>query len=197
MHPEQAVRRIRLTVWNLEFAQSVGEDLVQLLAPHCERIEIAGSIRRRRLMVGDIELLCISRVIGSSSDMFGGVGAVGYALDTAIDELVTHGSILLKRRSMRGRCTYGRQNKLLTHVPTGIPVDVFAATQENWGMAQLVRTGPREWNIRVMSRFRALGMRGHAYGGVTNENGHETNCPSEESVFELLQWPYSPPARRK
>ncbi len=42
MHPEQAVRRIRLTVWNLELAQSVGEELVQMLALHCERIEIAG-----------------------------------------------------------------------------------------------------------------------------------------------------------
>ncbi len=57
----------------------------------------------------------------------------------------------------------------------------------------VVRTGPAAFNIRMMSRFRSLGMRGHAYGGVTGQAGETILCPTEAQVFELLGWPYLDP----
>ena len=182
---------------DIRYARVVAEDLVRLLEPYCERIEIAGSIRRERPMVGDIELLCVSRV-EHSPDLFGepSIGTGASALDEVLDDMVGVGNILAKRLNKRGLPTYGPKNKLLVHVPSGIPVDAFSASGENWGMSQLVRTGPSDFNVRVMARFKALGMKGHAYGGVTDQEGNEIDCPDEETVFRLLGWPWMPPEER-
>ncbi len=181
--------------WPLRDAEQVADDLVRLLAPRCERIQIAGSIRRKRPQVKDIELLCVSKA-WSSQDLFGGLATNGYELDLKLDELVADGSVLKKRPNKAGRYSYGEKNKLLTHVPSGIPVDIFSAPATNWGMALVVRTGPKEMNIRMMARFKEMGMRGHAYGGVTDQDGTEIECPSEAKVFELLGWRYVPPESR-
>ena len=170
-------------------AQAVAGELVHLLDPHCERLEVAGSVRRCRSDVHDVELLAIPKV-ARQLDLFGDVAEELSELDIYLDALVDSGSLLHRRPNKLGRYTYGPLNKLLVHVPTGIPVDVFSTTAENWGMALLVRTGPAEFNIRVMSRFRELGMRGHAYGGVTDQAGREITCPDEATVFELLGWAF-------
>ena len=60
----------------------------------------------------------------------------------------------------------------------------------------MVRTGPKDFNVRMMARFRELGMRGPAYGGVTDQEGNEIECPDEETVFRLLGWSWMPPERR-
>ena len=75
---------------------------------------------------------------------------------------------------------------------------------KNWGMAMVVRTGPADFNIRLMATFRQNGMRGHAYGGVTKLGPHgqegsgrvEVDCPDERTVFDLLDWPYREPWER-
>lgn len=45
----------------LEQAQRLAQQLVVDLEPACERIEVAGSIRRQRSQVKDIELVVIPR----------------------------------------------------------------------------------------------------------------------------------------
>jgi hypothetical protein len=39
-------------------ANAIAEDLVNQLRPHCSQIDIAGSIRRGRSTIGDIEIVC-------------------------------------------------------------------------------------------------------------------------------------------
>jgi len=102
---------------------------------------------------------------------------------------------LAMRLNKRGSRTYGPKNKLMVHLPSGMAVDIFSSTEENWGMALFVRTGPKEWNIRAMSRLRELGMQGHAYGGISRSDS-ELNCPDEETVFRYLGWSYVPPEER-
>ena len=53
----------------LDLAELVGQSVVKWLAGACEKIEIAGSIRRRETTIGDIEILAIPKVGGR--DMFG------------------------------------------------------------------------------------------------------------------------------
>lgn len=174
--------------WPLAEAEGVAQALVELLAPACERIQIAGSTRRRKATVGDIELLCIPLPLE---------GALFYhdSLDQLLRDRLMPEGVLVPSINKKGSQTYGRLNKLLLHTASQIGVDIFSATPENWGMALLVRTGPAEFNIRAMSRFRELGMRGHAYGGVDTPTGH-VSCPDEETVFRLLGWPPIPPEER-
>lgn len=173
-------------------ALAVAEELRTYLRPACERIEIAGSLRRRMAYVGDVELLCIPKP-------WHAVSALDPPWADALVERV-QGALasgrLAYRLNVKGSRVYGPRNKLLLDVASGIGVDIFSTTAENWGMALLVRTGPKEFNIRAMSRFRQLDMRGHAYGGVTDAEGLELVCPTEEEVFRLLGWGYVPPEGR-
>jgi len=171
-------------VMELMKARAIAEQLKNLLEPACDHIEIAGSIRRQKPEVGDIELLCIPRYVDGVDQLDRELGAL------AIQR------ILALRRNKRGSTTYGPKNKLMVHVPSGIGVDIFSCTEGNWGMALFVRTGPKEWNIRAMSRFRELGMQGHAYGGISLSDGSELNCLDEAIVFRYLGWAYIPPERR-
>jgi DNA polymerase/3'-5' exonuclease PolX len=171
-------------------AEAVAQELRAILGPACQQFEVAGSIRRRLPEVGDIELLCVPGPGGSQL-----LGACSL-LDQEILGLIETG-VLAYRLDQRGRRTFGPWNKYLVHRPSGIPLDIFSTTVQNWGMSLLVRTGPREWNIKVMSRFKALGMRGHAYGGVTDGHGSELTCPSESGVFKLLGWQFLEPESRR
>lgn len=45
----------------LEVAQAVAAALIHHLSPHTARIEVAGSIRRQKKEVGDVEIVCIPR----------------------------------------------------------------------------------------------------------------------------------------
>lgn len=162
------------------------------LLPWCDRIEIAGSIRRRKATVKDVELLVIPRA--ASRDLFGAVtgdSATAYLAEAVKD---AHGPWAL-RLSKAGYRTFGLENKLLTY--EGFPVDVFTSTPELWGMRLVVRTGPMEFNVRMMARFRQLGMRGHAYAGAVDDaEGNPIPCPTEENVFRLLRWNWIPPEER-
>ena len=174
----------------------VAEDLITLLRPACERIQVAGSIRRNKARVGDIELLAISKVAPAFITLGPDKTPLGFIhLEARVSELIAKG-ILDYRLNKLGRRTYGRLNKALVHTPSGIAVDLFSTRPEYWGMSLLVRTGSPEFNIRVFSRFKALGLKGHAYAGVEDLAGPYYACPTEEDVFRLLQWDYVPPENR-
>ena len=175
--------------WSLTEADKVAQGLISILRPSCRRVEVAGSLRRRAPTVGDIELLCVSKTGGNEA--LGGY----LQLDQEILALIDEG-ILTYRLNKRGHRNFGPKNKLMVHKPSGISVDIFSTTAHNWGMALMVRTGPKDWNIKVMSHLRRNGMKGHAYGGVTDQDGQELSCPTEQDVFRLLGWGFVTPENR-
>ncbi|MDP2952014.1 MAG: hypothetical protein Q8O76_01695, partial [Chloroflexota bacterium] len=124
------------TRFPLLHASAVARDLMELLEASCERLAIAGSIRRKKPDVGDIELLAIPR-LGQATDLWGkGLNPLeGVALlDHRVIQLIKMG-VLAYRLNVKGKKTFGPLNKLLVHIPSGIPVDLFSATAQNWGMA--------------------------------------------------------------
>lgn len=175
--------------WGYTEAEKLAQGLVSILRPACVRIEIAGSLRRNVPAVGDIEILYVSKDGGN--ELLGGFKLMKQEIEVLIDE-----GILTKRQNKLGRPTWGELNQYAVHVPSGIGVDFFGTTLENWGMSLLVRTGSKEFNQRVMQKFKRLGMSGHAYGGVTGTSGLDIPCPDEETVFELLGWNFIQPEHR-
>ena len=176
----------------LALAELVAEATVRMLQDSCERIEVAGSIRRRREDVGDVEILCIPRVGGV--DLFGQPVEGDTALDRRCKDLLDQG-FLEYRLNVDGERQYGPRNKYTVHTATGIGVDIFTTSCEQWGMALLVRTGPQSFCRAVMTQFQCLGLQGHAYGGVSRGE-RMLDCPDEQTVFDLLQWDYIPPELR-
>ncbi len=83
---------------------------------------------------------------------------------------------------------WGEKNKLAVHVASGVPVDLFAATEANWFNYLVCRTGPGESNIAIASAAKAMGWQWHPYGtGFSRPVGLGTEgraVASEREVFE-------------
>jgi DNA polymerase (family 10) len=175
----------------------VADLLVAHLAPYSRRIQVAGSIRRQKPMVGDVELLAIPDVV-TLRNLLGEVTSELDTLDQGIQRLIEAGFLAYRLNRAGHRAGYGPKNKLLLHVPSGIPVDVFCTTEERWAMSLVIRTGPAELNKRLAAVAQAHGMKAHAYGeGFTLADGSALACKSEEEVFAAVGWPYLPPEERK
>jgi len=168
----------------LNRARTIAEEIMGLLDGSCDRKEIAGSIRRRKPDVGDIEILCIPRFEGGAD-----------SLDRRVQGLMFQG-VLALRLNRLGRKVYGPKNKLMVHVPSGIGVDIFSTTEECWPVSLVVRTGGKQTNIRISMAAQERGYQFHAYGsGFSTANG-EIVCHSEQEVFEAVGLPYQAPEER-
>ncbi|MBA7464995.1 hypothetical protein ES707_00156 [subsurface metagenome] len=168
----------------LEKAKAIAEKIEAVLESSCERIVIAGSIRRQKTDVGDIELLVIPKYI-AGVDM----------LDAKIQTLI-HFDMLDYRLNKLGRKVYGPKNKLLLHRPSGIGVDIFSTTERCWPVALVVRTGGKQTNIRICMAAQARGYKFHAYGSGFSTPHGEIVCHSEQEVFEAVDLPYQRPEER-
>lgn len=180
-------------------AIAVSEELCAALAPVCERWAVAGSLRRGKAEVGDIEILFIPRFEKRRSGLFDSE-RVNLA-DERIESLRTGGT-LLQRLSIRGTPSWGAKNKLAIHVASGIPVDLFTATAENWFNYLVCRTGPAELNTRICCAAIARGWKWNPYGEGFSRGGPLSGereihaVASEQDVFEFAGLPFLPPERR-
>jgi DNA polymerase/3'-5' exonuclease PolX len=103
---------------------------VNELAPYCDRIAIAGSVRRQSVLCNDIEIVCtpkgVRAVYGQDVQLFG---------DTVIT--VNHSAtpkefieVVNRLQKSKGEAS-GRYTQRL--LPGGIKLDLFICTPDNWG----------------------------------------------------------------
>jgi len=112
------------------------------LAPYCEPdyCVIAGSLRRKKSTVGDIEIVAIPR--GIAPDMFGQPVLYEAATNKAIAEMIAAGAEVVKD---------GERYKQLA-LPEGIGLDLFLVIPPaQWGVKLLLGTGPVEFNAWVVT----------------------------------------------
>ena len=143
--PRGGKRRVPLAL-----ARAVAEEARARLAPACDRLEIAGSIRRARPDVGDVELVAVPRVTPGRPDLFGTpMGATDelHALATA---LLAQG-FLAHRPDRNGRWAFGEKLKRVVFRGAAgeLPLDLFAVTPPaQWGVIFTIRTGPGAFSTR-------------------------------------------------
>jgi DNA polymerase (family 10) len=166
-------------------ALAVADEFLAYLMPFCDRIAIAGSLRRRKPDVGDIEILYIpgTEEREDVSKLF--EKKTVNLVDEELASLVEEG-FLERRKNSLGREVYGEKNKLMRHVPSGIPVDLFAATTDNWWSLFVCRTGPAELNVHICSAAQAKGWKWKPYEGFTDEAGRIHYPKSEQEVFAFV-----------
>lgn len=177
-------------------ARAVADELSNELGMACHRIEIAGSLRRQRPTVGDIEIVYVPKIEerADPDDMF--ARRLVNIADGVIEQWERAG-VLDRRENSLGREMFGPKNKLMLHVATGIPVDLFSATVENWWNYLVCRTGPAELNEEICLSAKARGAKWNPYGlGFTLGNGDVRVMRSEEDVFEFVGLPYEKPEDR-
>ena len=163
----------------LEKAQEIARRYLDLLAPVCERIEIAGSIRRKKPLVGDIEIVAIPRTV-VSNDLFGNPGMSHSLLDDAVVELIPRGARLLKN---------GRRYKQIA-LPEGVNLDLFVVLPPaQWGVIFALRTGPGDfsrWIVTPRKRGGALPSNCRVKDGAVWCNGEVFPTPEEKDFLQLL-----------
>jgi DNA polymerase/3'-5' exonuclease PolX len=149
--------------------------------------------------VGDVEILYIPRFEDRRRDMFA-LSPANLA-DEAIEALLLTG-VLRKRPSKTKTFAWGVKNKLALH-RSGIPVDLFAATPENWFNYLVCRTGPADSNTRIAMEAQKRGWKWNPYGNGFSRGGVLAGPPeehvvrSERDVFEFVGLPYAEPEERK
>jgi DNA polymerase/3'-5' exonuclease PolX len=179
-------------------AAQVAREIRCLLETHCRRIEIAGSIRRRKPEVGDVEILAIPtfRKIVPPGEL-SLVHVEENVTETRVAELLKKG-ILEPRLKINGTKTMGPRVKLFTHIATGIPVDLFLCDEEGWVNNLVSRTGGKETNIAIASRAKARGWSWLPFGaGFQNQRSGEIHQPeTEEDVLGFVGLPPMKPEER-
>lgn len=173
-------------------ALQVARELCAGLTPHTERLIVAGSLRRRKAEVGDVELLYIPRYEGAD-DLFG--DEPHNMTEDYLETLVASG-VLAKRIGENGGTGWGAKNKLAVHVETGIAVDLFATTEDVWWNYLVCRTGPAESNMAIAQAAREKGWHWHPYGRGFSRGSELHWVQSEREVFDFVGLPYREPWER-
>lgn len=174
-------------------AIAVARELIVELAALCQagRLVVAGSLRRRRPEVGDLELVYIPQVIEAADpgDLFGKKVRTN-AVDLALEQLIEAGA-LERRLNSAGHPTWGKTNKLARHIATGLPVDFFAATPGNFFSLLVCRTGPVASNIIICQTAIEHGWRWDPYLGFVRKSlsrGESIEYYEPKSEAEVFTW---------
>jgi DNA polymerase/3'-5' exonuclease PolX len=181
-------------------AKAIAMDVVGTISDSCERIEIAGSIRRRKPLVKDIEIVFVPAFGPSRQrfDFFTDPAPINLA-EAKLARLVELG-LLVARPNVNGVPAWGPKNKLGIHCPSGMPVDLFTATPENFFNYLVCRTGGEQNNIRIAAAAKAMGWKWNPYGiGFSRIVGLKTEVramQSEREVFDFVGLPYLEPWQR-
>ena len=159
---------------NLALALRIAQTIQERLAPHCEQIAIAGSIRRARPVVGDIDLVLLPRP--------GQLAAI-------------KSRCAQKCRVVRD----GEQNCIYTlPLPDGaeVQLDIFIARPAisdllqsvpgNFGTLLLCRTGSKEHNIFLVEHAKRMNLRWNPYRDVMDGQGRVLASETEADVFRAL-----------
>lgn len=180
-----------------ESAMKVADELLAILSPLCEpeRCVVAGSLRRGKAEVSDVEILFVSKVgaVRPPGSLF---DETGILVDEALEKML--GVTLEKRASEAGTFAWGSKNKLARHIASGIAVDLFSTSEACWFNSLVMRTGGAETNKRLASEAQRRGRQWNVYGpGVKIlATGEVIQATSERHVFELIGVPYLEPHER-
>jgi len=174
---------------NLSSAQSIAERIAAELQPYCSRLEIAGSIRRRRPEVGDIDLVCLPK---SGPDL------------TAMLERCAVNATPLKK---------GDQYVVFT-LRNGFQLDLWIAhdggfgenpglfetelkrVPANWGMLLLARTGSAMHNVFLAQAAKRQGLHFNPHKGILR-GAQVIASSTEEEIFAALSLPFIRPEDRE
>ena len=158
-------------------ASQIAVELVSKLIPYCDKIEVAGSIRRGKGEVRDIDIVAIPNEEKMLDRGFFGI----HHVIGSLSETAPHGGAAYIAFS------YHRAS-----------VDLYLADASSWGTLLLIRTGSKEHNINLCTMARDRGWHLHASGeGLFDGSNRRIAGDTEAGIFAALGLPFIPPGRRE
>jgi DNA polymerase (family X) len=159
----------------LSFGLRVADELrIEFLAlPGIEKAEAAGSLRRGRETIGDLDLL-----------------VTGPGAGEALTQLVNHP----KTQEVLGQ---GQNKASVTYGLERVQVDVRALGAESFGAAMQYFTGSKEHNVALRTNAIKQGLTLNEYGLFSIDGNQRVAGSSEEEVYERLGYDWIPPELRE
>lgn len=156
----------------LSDALSAAEKLIDFFkkSPAVHRAEYAGSLRRRRETIGDIDILAVGSDHKAIIDHF----CTWHEITNIIARGETKSSVILK---------------------IGMQVDLRVLKDHEFGAAWHYFTGSKEHNVAIRDRAKKMGLKVNEYG-VFKKN-KKIAGKTEEEVFKAIKLPYIPPEIRE
>ncbi len=144
-------------------------NLIKMKAP-LEKISVAGSIRRKRETVKDIDILITSH---KPSEVMKVVTEL-----PLVEEVIAFG-----------------ETKTSVRLKGGLQMDVRVVEPESWGAALAYFTGSKAHNIRIRELALEKGLKINEYGVFRGEE--KIAGATEEEVYTILGLPFIPPELRE
>jgi DNA polymerase (family 10) len=166
---QQAGERVLLNA-AAEAAEEVVAELSAVTG--CARCTYAGSLRRMRETIGDIDILVAAEDSGPFMDAFTALPQTA--------EVIAHGA---KKTSVR--------------TTKGLQMDLRVLPPDAWGAGLQYFTGSKAHNIRVRTIAVHHGLKLSEYGLFEVESGDLVVSRTEEEVYGRLGLPWIPPALRE
>ncbi|MEA4882505.1 MAG: DNA polymerase/3'-5' exonuclease PolX [Clostridia bacterium] len=154
----------------IPLAERIVADLAA--AAGVERVSIAGSLRRRRDTVGDID------VVAAGSD--GGSAMKAFASIDVFREITAMG-----------------ETKATGVTEKGISCDLRVVSLEEYASALHHLTGSKEHNVRLRGVAGRRGLKINEYGVFRDGVAERLPVESEEELYALLEMDYIPPELRE
>jgi DNA polymerase (family X) len=159
----------------LPFARSVADELMEYLSatPGVEKVTAAGSLRRGRETVGDLDLL-----------------VTGPDPSPALDRFVQFPRVheVLGRGPNKASAKVGLE---------GIQVDVRALPAESFGAAMQYFTGSKDHNVALRQRALRMGLTLSEYGLFRIDTTERVASATEEEIYAALELDWIPPELRE
>jgi len=159
----------------LDFADQMVGELTAYLAqtPGVDRIEPAGSLRRRKETVGDVDIL----VTGSAPE----AALARFVEHPRVVEVLGHG-----------------ENKASVKIGhEGLQVDLRALAPESFGAAWQYFTGSKQHNISLRNRAVKMGFKLSEYGLFRAADEAPVASRTEEEIYRGLGLDWIPPELRE
>ena len=159
----------------LAVALDIAEDLVAQLGalPQVSRVDYAGSLRRMRDTVGDIDLL-----VAADEDPDSVMDS--FCTMPLVDRVLAHGS-----------------TKSSVVTTKGIQVDLRVVPAAVWGAALQYFTGSKAHNIRIRELAVRAGLKLSEYGLFRVDDNELLASSDEAEVYAKLGLPWIPPTLRE
>jgi DNA polymerase (family 10) len=166
----------------IDKAEAAAAELIAYIEKYgkgVDSITPAGSLRRGKETVGDLDLLLIL--------------SEGHTAQKRVDAIAEH---ILKFPRIEQTLAHG-ENKVSFNLQNGLQVDVRLLEKENFGAALLYFTGSKEHNVALRGRANDLGLTLNEYALATLKGEKRVAGRTEEEIYARLKLDYVPPELRE
>jgi DNA polymerase (family 10) len=164
----------------IDAAETEAEKLTEYLGkfPGIEKITTAGSLRRGRETVGDLDILVTGPACASEE---GRQKAIAYVAQyPPLIDVIASGD-----------------NKISFHLRSGMQVDVRLLPPDSFGAAMQYFTGSKAHNVALRQRALKMGYTLNEYSLATLEGEKPVAGKTEEEIYGKLNLDYIPPELRE